>query len=155
MIVSESTDAVCYLYMDPENEDRTTFLKIINREIPANIVYEDAHTLAFLSIHPNHHGHTLVIPKKYARNIFDMDHETLMAFITTIQIVSKAVMKGTSAGGINIHMNNEAIGGQQVFHAHAHIIPRFEGDGFKFFPFTTYEPGQAAEVAEKIRAALS
>jgi histidine triad (HIT) family protein len=137
-----------------QNEDRTTFLKIISREIPAEIVYEDEHTLAFLSIHPNHAGHTLVIPKKYARNLFDMDAITLSHLMETVQKVVAAVQKATDCGGINLAMNNEAVAGQVIFHAHVHVIPRFAGDGFKFFPPTTYAPGEAAATAEKIRASF-
>jgi histidine triad (HIT) family protein len=136
-------------------EDRTTFLKIIHREIPADIVYEDEHTLAFLSIHPSHPGHTLVIPKAYARNLFDLEPETLSQVMHTVQIVARAVKKATLCGGINIEMNNEAIAGQVIFHAHVHVIPRFAGDGFQFFPITSYQPGEAAQTVASIRAAIS
>ncbi len=137
-----------------EPEEKELFLKIIHREVPADIVYEDDHTLAFLSIHPNHPGHTLVIPKKYARNLFDMDQESLGHLMNAVQKVAIAVKDATGAGGINLAMNNEAIAGQVIFHAHVHVIPRFTGDNFKFFPPTEYKPGEAADVAAKIRAQL-
>jgi histidine triad (HIT) family protein len=133
----------------------TIFDKILSHEIPADVVYEDEYTFAFLDIHPNHIGHTLVIPKKRVRNIFDLDPETLKHLMTTVQKLSIAVKKGVHADGINIAMNNGPAAGQVVFHAHIHIIPRFTNDGFVFFPHTEYKPGEAAEVAEKIRTQLS
>jgi histidine triad (HIT) family protein len=136
------------------NAPETIFDKIIRREIPADVVYEDEYTLAFLDIHPNHIGHTLVIPKKQVRNIFDIDAETLAHLIAAVQKISIAVKSAVVADGINIAMNNEAAAGQVVFHAHIHIIPRFDGDGFVFFPHTEYKSGEAAEVAEKIRKQL-
>lgn len=132
----------------------TIFQKIINREIPADIVYEDDATLAFLDIHPNNPGNTLVIPKQFARNIFDVDEETLARVMYTVRKVAPAVKKAVQAGGVNIIINNEQAAGQVVFHFHVHIIPRHENDGFKFFPQTTYGPGEAAKIAEEIRAAL-
>jgi len=59
------------------------------------------------------------------------------------------------ADGINIAMNNDSAAGQVVFHAHIHVIPRFEGDGFQFFPTKDYAPGELEATAEKIRNSLS
>ncbi len=133
----------------------TIFTKIIRREAPADIVYEDDDTLAFLDIRPNHPGQTLVIPKKPFRNIFDIDDESLAAVMRTVRKLAPAIKNAVHADGVNINSNNEPAAGQVVFHYHVHIIPRYENDGFKFFPTTSYAPGEAAQVAEKIRGALS
>jgi len=132
----------------------TVFMKIIRREIPAEIVYEDEETLAFLDIHPNNPGNTLVIPKRATRNIFDIEEESLAWVMRTVQKIAPAVQKAVNAGGINIIINNESAAGQVIFHFHVHVIPRHEHDGFKFFPQTDYAPGEAAIVAQKIRDAL-
>src|SRR3989344_8724642 len=109
-------------------------MKIIRREIPADIVYEDADTMSFLDIRPNNPGHTLVVPKKPFRNIFDIDDETLAAVWRTARKVAKAVKDATDADGLNINTNNEATAGQVVFHYHVHVIPRFENDGLPLWP---------------------
>jgi histidine triad (HIT) family protein len=133
----------------------TIFMKIIRREIPAHIVYEDADTLAFLDIRPTNPGHTLVIPKKPFRNIFDIDDETLVAVMRTVKKVAKAVKEAVGAEGMNISMNNEPAAGQIVFHYHVHIIPRFASDGFRLWPGKAYPTDTAArDVADKIRAKL-
>ena len=138
--------------MSPHEDN--VFDKIIRREIPAEIVYEDEDTLAFFSINPNNPGHTLVIPKKSVRNIFDMDEATLMSVAKTVKKVAIAVKDATDAQGINIAMNNEPEAGQVVFHAHVHVIPRFENDGFKHFPQGEYDAEKSALIADKIRAQL-
>ncbi len=133
----------------------TVFMKIIRREIPADIVYEDASTIAFLDIRPNNPGHTLVVPKTFARNIFDIRDETLDAVMHTVRLIAPAVRNAVSADGMTIIMNNEPASGQIVFHAHVHLIPRFSNDGFGHLPQKQYVPGEAASIAEKIRQALA
>jgi histidine triad (HIT) family protein len=131
------------------------FTKIIKRELPAEIVYEDEDTLAFLDIYPNNPGHTLVVPKKPVRNIFDTDDETLTAVMRTVRKIAPAVRDAVSAKGLNINSNHEAEAGQVVFHLHVHIIPRFEKHEFEFFPTKQLPKESFAEVGEKIRAALA
>lgn len=132
----------------------TIFSKIIRREIPAEIVYEDDHTLAFLDIHPNNPGHTLVIPKKPVRNIFDADDTTLAQVMATVRKLAPAIKNAVGADGMNINSNHEHAAGQVVFHLHIHLIPRFSADGYKFWPQKSYETGEAAQIAEKIKQAL-
>ncbi len=133
----------------------TIFSKIIRREIPADIVYEDEYTLAFMDISPTNPGHTLVIPKKQFRNIFDIDEETLDHVMHTVRKIAPAVRNAVGAQGMNINTNNEAAGGQVVFHYHVHLIPRFSDDGLVFWPHKTYAPGEMQSIAEKIRERLA
>ena len=121
---------------------------------PRKIVYEDADTLAFLDIKPVNPGHTLVIPKAPARNIFDIGEESFLAVMRTVRKLAPAVRDAVGAAGVNIHMNNEAGAGQEVFHLHVHIIPRMEGDGRELWHGGSYAPEEAAAVADTIRAAL-
>ncbi len=137
-----------------EMED-TIFGKIIRREVPAEIVYEDEKTLAFLDIAPVHKGHTLVIPKTPSRNLLSTDDETLAVLMQTAVRVANAVKEAVGADGVNISSNNEAAAGQLVFHTHLHIIPRFTNDGLTTWPKTSYAEGEAMNVAEKIRTALT
>jgi histidine triad (HIT) family protein len=137
-----------------EMED-SVFSKIIRREIPADIVYEDADTLAFLDIAPNTPGHTLVIPKKQIQNIFDTDEETLAAVIRTVRKIAPAIRDAVGAKGVHINSNHGAEAGQIIFHLHFHIIPRHDRNEFEFWPVKKYGAGEAAIVAGKIRAAIN
>ena len=106
------------------------FCKIIAGEIPAYKIYEDNDWLAFLDINPINLGHTLLLPKKHCRNLFDMPVDLLNQMGELLQKLALAVKDGVKADGLNIGWNNEKPAGQLVFHSHIHIIPRFEGDGF-------------------------
>lgn len=130
------------------------FCKIIARELPSNIVYEDADTLAFLDINPINNGHTLVVPKKHSTDVFEIDEDDWNKVMKTARIVAHALEKSLSPQGINIEMNNRAGAGQIIFHSHVHVMPRFAGDGYALWKGKPYEEGEAAAVKEKIRAAL-
>ena len=131
------------------------FQKIITREIPAEIVYEDEDVIAFLDIKPVNKGHVLVVPKQKFRNIFDGPADALEKMMAAAQKVAIAVKETTGADGVNIVMNNERAAGQEVFHAHIHIIPRFTNDGaFPTPPHTAYDEGEMSTLCEKIKTAI-
>ncbi|MBU0749929.1 HIT family protein [Patescibacteria group bacterium] len=133
----------------------TIFDKIVRREVPAEIVYEDDETLAFLDIAPSNPGHVLVIPKKNVRNVLDADKDTWMSVMETVRTIAPGVMKAVGATGINVISNAEESSGQVVFHLHVHLIPRFENDGHKLFVNKKYEEDEMSVVAEKIRTELA
>lgn len=135
--------------------EKTVFMKIVDREIPADIVYEDDETLAFLDIAPNVPGHTLVIPKKPFVNIFDVDDETLEAVMRTVRKVAPAVRDAVGAKGVHINSNHGETAGQVVPHLHFHIIPRHDRSEFEFWPHSSYAEGEEAVIAEKIRSRLT
>lgn len=134
--------------------DKTVFEKIIARELPAEIVYEDEETLAFLDSAPNTFGHTLVIPKHPFVNIFDISETALSAVMKTVRTVAPAVRDAVGAAGVHINSNHGHDAGQEVAHLHFHIIPRHTRSEFTFWPHTTYPDDQAKEVAQKIRMQL-
>ena len=128
------------------------FLKIIAGDVPSEKVYEDKDTLAFLDINPHNHGHTLVIPKEKYDNIFDIPEETMCAMIKTAKKLSLAVTKATGAEGVNIGMNNGKVAGQEVMHAHIHIVPRLKDDNiYQPARHNRYGEGEKESVGEKIR----
>jgi histidine triad (HIT) family protein len=137
-----------------QKEENCIFCKIIDGTIPAYKVYEDDETLAFLDIHPNNPGHTLVIPKDHFENIYGTPSETLCRMIMTVQKMAIAVKNGADADGVNIMMNNESAAGQEVPHAHIHVIPRFNEDGYKHWGHTTYKEGEIEKTQEKIKTQL-
>jgi histidine triad (HIT) family protein len=128
------------------------FCKITQGEMPSLKVYEDENSFAFLDIKPNNLGHTLLIPKEHSRNIFDITEETLCALMGPLKKLAHATKEAASADGISITMNNEPAAYQIVFHAHFHIIPRFEGDNMKHKNIHDHE---MEKIAEKIKAQLT
>lgn len=133
----------------------TIFDKIINGEIPADKVYETDYVLAFLDIAPTTKGHTLVIPKKPIKDIFELDDETASHTMQGIVCVANAVKKATGAAGVNIISNNGHEAGQEVFHLHFHIIPRNSRSEFPNLPHTKYEDNSERETfAQKIRDSI-
>lgn len=134
--------------------DDCIFCKIISGEIPAEKVYEDADTLAFLDIKPNNPGHTLVIPKKHYRNIFDIPEDEWLKVMKTVHFLAPKIKEAVGADGVNITTNNEPAAHQVVMHSHVHIIPRMHGDPHKPWVGTPYKEGEAEKVAQKIRSEL-
>jgi histidine triad (HIT) family protein len=134
--------------------DDCIFCKIVRGELPSFKVYEDEHTLAFLDIHPVHQGHTLIIPKDHAGNIFEISSETWAHVQETVRKVAHAVEKGTNADGVNMLMNNRQHAGQAVHHAHVHLIPRFKGDGLHVWPHKPLNMQEGPSLASKIQQAV-
>lgn len=106
----------------------TIFTKIVKREIPAHIVYEDDDVLAFLDIAQVTKGHTLVIPKVTTPDIYQIDPELLLKVTLVAQKVAKAIQKAFNPPGINVIHNAGEAAGQTVYHFHYHVIPRYESN---------------------------
>ena len=127
------------------------FCKIVAGEIPSHKVYEDDKFLAFLDINPINKGHTLVIPKEHSYNLITMDDELAGEMMKVIKKLAQHIKEKLNADGINIIFNNEKSAGQIIFHTHAHIIPRFEGDGFHHWPGKPYLENEANEILERLK----
>ena len=109
------------------------FCKIVKGEIPSKKVYEDGNVIAFLDINPLSEGHTLVIPKKHAENIFDVSEEELSKVMQVVKKISKKRLE-EGAKGVNILQNNGKEAGQLVNHIHFHVVPRNGNDKLRFWP---------------------
>jgi histidine triad (HIT) family protein len=105
--------------------ENCVFCDIIERDAPADIVYEDQHSIAFLDIYPLNPGHTLVISKKHYATLDEMPPEEVGLLFSTVAKVMKGVKEAVAADGINIGQSNGKAASQDVFHVHVHIIPRF------------------------------
>ena len=135
-------------------DSTNVFAKILRGEMPSHKVYEDDHSFAFLDIMPQTDGHTLVIPKAEAENLFDLDTDMLQKLIASTQTVARAVKKAVNPPGVMIAQFNGAPAGQTVFHIHFHIIPRWEGVDMKLHAREMADPDKLKALAEKIKAAL-
>ncbi|HKL61480.1 MAG TPA: HIT family protein [Acholeplasma sp.] len=108
----------------------TIFEKIIKREIPANIIYEDDLVIAFLDITQATKGHTLVCPKVPYKDIFELPADVASHLFKVVVDLSKVIKKALNPAGLNTLNNNGLIASQSVFHFHMHIIPRYDNDDF-------------------------
>src|SRR5690625_5113591 len=129
---------------------KTIFEQIVDREIPANIVYEDETVLAFMDAFPLSKGHTLIIPKRPVENIYDLDDETGAVVMAAVTKVERALRAAFNPKGLNVVQNTGSYASQSVFHLHFHLIPRYDdeydGFGYKWDPVS--EPGSDDERLE-------
>jgi histidine triad (HIT) family protein len=131
------------------------FCKIVKKQAPASILYEDDTTIAFLDIRPLNTGHTLIIPKAHHIDIFDTPQKELAAVHITAKHLSAAIMDATKADGISIIQQNGKAAGQDIFHLHVHVVPRFEGQKLPSFnELKKVEHTKLEETANKIRCHL-
>ena len=100
-------------------------------------------------------GHTLVIPKAHYVDIFDIPQNLLSQVHKIAKQVSFAVKKATSADGISIIQQNGKAAGQDIFHLHVHVVPRFEGQKLPHFSdLKEVERAKLDEMAKKIKQPL-
>ncbi|MFA6429014.1 MAG: HIT family protein [Patescibacteria group bacterium] len=131
------------------------FCKIITKEIPAAIVYEDEQVMAFLDMKPVNPGHVLVVPKTHVADLLSAQDAELEASIRVVQRVGKALVAGLGVRGFNLGVNTGAVAGQVVPHLHFHVMPRHEGDGLELWHGKPYASDEEKEkTAETIRAAF-
>jgi histidine triad (HIT) family protein len=134
--------------------DDNVFARILRGELPAHKVFEDEYTLVFMDIMPQVDGHTLVIPKYPAQDLFDLPAELLGHTLRTTQRVGSAVRQAFAAPGIMVAQLSGAAAGQTVFHVHFHILPRHVGAEFRMHA-RDFAPGALlAEHASRVRAML-
>ena len=126
------------------------FTKIINREIPGQIIAEDDRFIAFLDVMPLVHGHTLVVPKKEIDYIFDLEDDTLSAMMVFAKTTAIAIKKGVPCKRIGV-----AVIGLEVPHAHVHLVPMNTIGDINFTqPKLTPSKQDLAKTAEAIRRFL-
>lgn len=134
------------------------FCRIVAGELPASVVYEDEHAMAFLDIQPITPGHVLVIPKNHAVSFINVSKEDAAHIIHVSQIVDRALRESElRCEGVNMFLADGKAAGQEVDHVHMHVFPRFPGDGFEMRdPGLGNHPGreQLHADAEKIRKAM-
>jgi histidine triad (HIT) family protein len=111
--------------------------------------------MAFLDIRPLNIGHTLAIPKDHYVDIFDIPENSLSHVFEISKKVSRAVRTATGSDGISIIQQNGRAAGQDIFHLHVHVIPRFEGQRLpRFIDLKEVKRSELDVMAEKIRSCL-
>jgi len=135
-------------------DENNIFAKVLRGEIPCHKIYEDEDTLAFLDIMPRTEGHTLVVTKEKARDLFDVRPEALAKLMAVVQKLAPKIKDAVGAEGVLIQQFNGAAAGQTVFHLHVHIIPRKAGEALKPHAGRMADQAALAATTEKIRKAL-
>ena len=141
-MISEQTSKTCL------------FCKIIKKEIPSDIVYENDKIVAFLDIRQINPGHVLVVPKEHHIDLLETPDHVLSEMITKTKKLANAVMKGVKADGFCIGINTKPASGQVVMHTHLHIIPRFKGDGLRHWPGKELSKEEMQKIKKDIQAQL-
>lgn len=135
------------------------FCDIVRGEAPASVVYADDRVVAFMDIQPVNPGHLLVVPRAHATYLADLEAETGgHLFQVGIKLAAAVRRSGVRCAGVDLFLADGEAAGQEVFHVHLHVIPRFGGDGFGFHFGPDYfrRPERATldALAETIRAEI-
>ena len=109
-------------------DDQCIFCKIANGEIPSATLYEDDDFRVIMDLNPASKGHSLILPKEHAANLFELPDETAAKVMPLAKKIGAKLKDGLNADGFNVVQNNGTYAGQTVFHFHTHLIPRYEGD---------------------------
>ncbi|MCW4019290.1 MAG: HIT family protein [Candidatus Bathyarchaeota archaeon] len=141
--------------MDFITDNSCIFCRIVRKQAPVSVVYENEQVLAFMDIRPVSQGHTLIIPKEHYEDIFDTPDELLAVIHKVTKKIAVAVKAATKADGISIIQQNGAAAGQEIFHLHVHVIPRFEGQKMpRFVDLGVADRETLDETAAKIKQSL-
>jgi diadenosine tetraphosphate (Ap4A) HIT family hydrolase len=140
-------------------EPGCVFCAILAGSLPASFIYRDGRTAAFMDIQPVTPGHVLVIPAAHAPSLADLEREDGERLFAVGQRVAAAARTAAESGairceGVNFFLADGVAAGQEVFHVHLHVLPRFAGDGFGLtFPADYAARPPRAEL-DRIAAAL-
>ncbi len=131
------------------------FCEIVAGRRPAEVVFRDEVAVGFLDHSPLFPGHTLVAPVRHVVTLPDLDPAEVGPFFERVRRVTAAVPAALGAQGTFVANNN--VVSQSVAHLHVHVVPRTRGDGLRgfFWPRHAYAPGEAANIADRLRAALA
>jgi len=135
------------------------FCEIIGGQAPGSFVYEDEAVVAFMDIQPVNPGHLLVVPRDHVPHLADLDPQVGGHLFRVGQRLAAALRRSDlRCEGINLYVADGEAAGQEVWHVHLHVLPRFDGDGFglRFGPDYGRRPGRDSldDTAAAIRRAL-
>lgn len=131
------------------------FCNIVAGRLPAEKLFEDERTLAFMDINPRSDGHSLIIPKTHAPTLFDILEEDLLAVMHTAKRITLSIRLALRPDGLLVYQLNGRAAMQLVDHFHLHLVPRWENDGLDLtHGFKRGDPEKIRATAAKIREAL-
>jgi histidine triad (HIT) family protein len=135
--------------------DDCVFCRIVAGSIPSERIHEDERTVAFMDLSPATRGHALVVPRRHARDLTEIEPEDAAACAVAARLVARAALAALGADGVSVHQSNGRAAGQTVFHYHVHVIPRYTGDPLRlFWDPAKPDPSPIGEAAAALRGAL-
>lgn len=142
--------------MNQNIDDNCIFCKLAHGKIPTNSIYEDDDFKVILDTSPASRGHSIILPKTHAANIFELPDEYCEKIFKVAKKCGTAIKNAFGYEGLNVLQNNGEPAGQTVFHLHVHLIPRNTDDGItiKYVPDNNMDDSIAAETAGKIKAQM-
>ena len=140
----------------PSSLSSCEFCEIVAGRSPASIVYRDDHCIAFMDLRPVTAGHLLVAPIEHATHLADLDPGDGKALFAVAQRLAAAIRHSDlKPRGINLHLADGETAGQEIFHIHLHVIPRYRGDGFGLQLPAGYGPHADRERLDRDAAAIT
>ncbi len=133
----------------PMSDPNCLFCKIIVGEVEGEIVDQDDRTVAFMDINPATRGHVLVVPRRHAVNVLEIEPDELAATVLAAQRLARRATERLGADGVNLINSCGSAAWQTVFHLHIHVIPRYQGDPLQL-PWVP-APGDPDEIAAAAR----
>ena len=130
------------------------FCKIANGEIPSATLYEDEEFRVILDLGPASKGHSLILPKKHAANIYELPDETAGKAMILAKKMAGKLTDALNCDGFNIVQNNGEIAGQTVFHFHMHLIPRYlnaKDNDILTWSHETFSSDEMKEICESLK----
>lgn len=142
-------------FVDTSPPGQCIFCRLVAREIPSAVVYEDELTIAFMDLGQVNPGHVLVASKRHADTLFDLTDDEAAAVMHTSRRIAQAAQKAFPSAGLTLLQANGAEGGQTVKHFHMHVVPRHANDGIELsWPRKDPGPQVLVEYAERLKAAV-
>ena len=130
------------------------FCKIANGEIPSATLYEDEEFRVILDLGPASKGHSLILPKKHAANIYELPDETAGKAMILAKKMAGKLRDALNCDGFNVVQNNGEIAGQTVFHFHMHLIPRYKNaknNDILIWDHEEFTPEEMAEIRDSLK----
>lgn len=142
------------------SEDDCVFCKLLAGELEVSFIHRDDVCSALMDIQPINPGHILVVPNRHAPYLADLNEEEGAQMFRIAQRVAAALREcGLKCEGVNFFLADGEAAGQEVFHVHLHVFPRYAGDGFSLNLPPDYQDRpprkELNDIAQRIQAALS
>jgi histidine triad (HIT) family protein len=128
------------------------FCAIARGRAPASVVLRDRWTVAFMDIRQRNEGHLLVVPRRHARDLYALRPAEGAALMRAVLRVARAVRRAFRPHGLSVWLSTGRAAGQEIFHVHAHVLPRWRGDRlFRIWTRPPLSPGRTALDAQAAR----
>ena len=131
------------------------FCRLVAGELPAHLVAADEYCVAFLDTSPAARGHTLVVPRRHVTDLWTADAETAAALGRSCATVARRIRERLAPDGLTMRQNTGEASGQNVFHLHVHLVPRWHGDGNVGWPWPPPSEHDPDEVLRLLQPELS